>query len=442
MGIATSLGVFTIVLLLGMTLLRAIAWSTAALLMTLITLLDLALNPPFTREIALFGCLWIAVAVYLWQEVGRRATTLRGVRGVDLAYLVFTVGALVFALKATEGLHPKRGLVLAAFVPVLGALGAVGLRLPMLPSLVRLPEENDRGMHTTLLVSWSQMTLGHLVAVVIGVAALLIATLFDSEGSLIPAAVISVALMIGWAWVHAQNRAEALAEWLLPAAALLSLSVAVLIFAEMAPWSGLVVAVLCAAMLLLGLASRSFPATTLALLGMIAVPVPGLISGFTHHLDKIEFLFGLGTGAILIATSLMRHRIRAEFPDRPTEEFRILTGMRCAIWFVAGGALIVLLHLAEGALVTQIFITVSWGVVGFTLLIGGFLLRDWPLRLVALGAFALALGRIVFIDLTGFSPLTRAIALFGVGLLLVVAAVAYGLWKTRITDTGPADSAV
>lgn len=49
---------------------------------------------------------------------------------------------------------------------------------------------------------------------------------------------------------------------------------------------------------------------------------------------------------------------------------------------------------------------------------------------------------IFFIDMTGFSTLTRAIAFLSVGIVIVLAAVAYGLWRYRInppSDQGSSD---
>ena len=80
-------------------------------------------------------------------------------------------------------------------------------------------------------------------------------------------------------------------------------------------------------------------------------------------------------------------------------------------------------------------VTPSWGVLGAVLLGVGLLLADRTLRYTALAVFAIAIGRIFFHDLVGLDALTRAVAFFAVGLLLVVGGIAYGLARRRLTGT-------
>lgn len=104
--------------------------------------------------------------------------------------------------------------------------------------------------------------------------------------------------------------------------------------------------------------------------------------------------------------------------------------------FVFVGAACALAALAQPGFLFAQWVTVSWGAAGALLLAVGFLVPDRVARLVSLGVFALAVGRIVLIDLTGASTLARAVAMLGIGLFLVGAALAYGFLQKRLAGGG------
>lgn len=99
---------------------------------------------------------------------------------------------------------------------------------------------------------------------------------------------------------------------------------------------------------------------------------------------------------------------------------------------VALGIIAALTLLAKGVLFSGMFITLSWGVLGIALLFGGFLMLNAPMRYSAMAVFALSIGRVFLFDLAGSSLATKVVAFIGLGILLIVAGIAYGALSKRL----------
>jgi uncharacterized membrane protein len=100
-------------------------------------------------------------------------------------------------------------------------------------------------------------------------------------------------------------------------------------------------------------------------------------------------------------------------------------GFEASWWFLAGGAASALLVLSAETLVGGALVTVSWGVVGGLMLAAGLIFPDDRTRRVAYGIFGAAVLRVFYHDVAMLSPTARAVAFFGLGLLLVGASLGY-----------------
>ncbi len=137
-------------------------------------------------------------------------------------------------------------------------------------------------------------------------------------------------------------------------------------------------------------------------------------------------------GAALLLTAMLLLPI---FWQKAPESASVWGALRAAeVFRLLGivGAVLTLAVLGLSDLLIGPAVTPSWGLLGAILLGAGLLLADRTLRYTALAIFTLAVGRIFLHDMVGLDTLTRAVAFFGVGLLLLAGGVAYGLARKRL----------
>ena len=95
-------------------------------------------------------------------------------------------------------------------------------------------------------------------------------------------------------------------------------------------------------------------------------------------------------------------------------------------------------RLGVSPLARQVGVSVYWGLFAVASVVIGFALRRAGLRYFGLGLLALVLGKIVVIDLQTVGRGWRTLSFLGVGLLLLLTSVLYGLFAAKLGRKDPA----
>jgi len=158
-----------------------------------------------------------------------------------------------------------------------------------------------------------------------------------------------------------------------------------------------------------------------------------------------RFLGGLVVCAAAFMTALALHRD----PELAGEDERSL--MTLVSWM---GLLLLLMVLSiepyawirktvtdhqRAAWLSQMSLTLVWGVYASGLLSVGFWKRWRPLRLAALGLFGLTVLKLAFVDLAGLRQIYRILSFFVLGVLILGAAYLYHKAEKLLTQTRGAD---
>lgn len=106
------------------------------------------------------------------------------------------------------------------------------------------------------------------------------------------------------------------------------------------------------------------------------------------------------------------------------------------LYMLYGTAILTLLLLK---VIAAPYLSLSFGIEGLSLLIGGFLMRDRQFRIYGLIVMALVTGRLLFVDMAHYNTFGRIIAFIGTGMVFLIASYGYGRF-TRIFEDGHAHS--
>ncbi len=453
-----AFGAVAIILVLGIILFRARVWLAPAAISAAFALgMMIDRNMPSPAWIGA-RLLWVAVAMYLWQDLARQAGSRAWGVLLALVQVAFTAGVLFFAIGAVEPAAPMRGLCLAAGAAAAWAIGTFAFWFPPIPMLVRFPEaepdneDADGGVNEeggALLEAPApgfgsmHIRLGWMAAVAVGVAAFLFGALADAQKSLFSPAILVGCMAAGWAVFSAfasprkdslgaeeRFRNAAFYQALLGAGVLLMGGIAMLVFSRVAPWSLLATVALASGVLFAG-AWRPGRATALAgFLALIFLPALVMARVLTEKpANGTEEIYLLLACVLFAGMARFLPWIQKRIAERSEEDSLAKGAMP---WLIATGAAIALVTLTRGPMIPSSFITVSWGAVGILLLAAGLIWLDRTMRYVAMGVFVAAVGRILLRDLTGVSPLTRAVASLGIGVVLIGAGIAYGILRKRL----------
>ena len=199
-----------------------------------------------------------------------------------------------------------------------------------------------------------------------------------------------------------------------------------------------------AAFLAAGVRARSFPAR---LTGIVALVI-GLVLAYSLYergmLEEFLLFANLRFIACLIAL-LMTFAygfVLQRYSDVCGEDER--TGGKKLYW--AAGSLLLLLLTMEAYTYCKVAVadpqrarwmalmsvSIVWGVCAAAALAVGFWKRIRPLRLAALGLFAVTAAKLVLVDVAGVKQIYRIIAFFVLGLLMMGAAYLYHKVEKRI----------
>jgi uncharacterized membrane protein len=138
----------------------------------------------------------------------------------------------------------------------------------------------------------------------------------------------------------------------------------------------------------------------------------------------------LGAAALMILLARLLPLVR----KRLGGDSAFFTGTDAAWWYLGGGACVALFALSKGAVVDAALITPAWGALGGLMLASGLYFPDERSRRIAYAIFGMALFRVFYHDVAALSRTARAVAFFGLGLLMVGASVGYAMFSKRLQD--------
>lgn len=430
--------------LLAMVLLSAWGVYTGALLLSLCSAVYLTgsvYNQNFQGMPALGLVLPPLVLAFTWVLSWRRVTTHLGrllfLPGQIALCIAFVASVLAVSKQLANyvlqmGMHLP-GLLLFAVSAVWFAVALGSERF----SLTSIDDESDSVLPQTSR-RWSVPSWMHVLWGVTAISAILsLATIIleDSHTTLVSAFVVGGLMIVAHVYTaRGSNESERLIPAdLLALGTLVMMPVSILVLTKAAPLGILGAGAAIMALWVLSEWMRRPAFSAACALAVIGVTLLGTLSAIVepdHGRSGPLMLVALACVAVF-AGVIQYPRAGALLSMTPDG---MLDRLRAS--FIVAGAVCALAALAQPGFLFAQWVTVSWGAAGALLLVVGFLVPDRAARLVSLGVFALAVGRIVMVDLTGASTLARAVAMLGIGLLLVGAALAYGFLQKRLSGGG------
>jgi len=440
-GIGLTLGLGAVAVTAGMVLLRAHSWFAGAFILTFFAtaiLAELAVFSDRRFGIVAWAAILLPACAFFWNELSARAMTLPR----RIAFLL-PVGGLPLAFllamgETIEDCDPMRGTVMFALGGLVLGATILQMRFTRLPAVIRDFEAPDEDAPPSparrLDKAWRFALPGLTAGLTLLAAGCAAAATVDATDSILSAAIVSGSLLVAWFLL---DRAKGIPSWFAATACALSCTVMCMAFILSPPLetqAGMEVFLLASAFAAMGWTmKRSAPLLT-ALGWFVMAPIVILAdAGVPPRPDEMDTLIGLGTAAALIlATPLLRH-----WTQTLTSGWAISTELARLVRIVAAMVVVATTIAAmrvatRGVLLPATFATASWGFIAAFLLALGLLFRDSEMRFTSMGVFVVAIGRFLVVDMTGAPLLTRAVASFFVGLLLIAAGIAYAFLRKRI----------
>ncbi len=148
---------------------------------------------------------------------------------------------------------------------------------------------------------------------------------------------------------------------------------------------------------------------------------------------EVEFVAGPAIGVCLACVVLSR-LVRGAGRRLGLQEVWAAVPGFLAGWLVVASSLSFLALTATGGTLSATLVTVAWAGYGIALLVAGLTLADTPMRLTSLAIFAFAVGRVFLVDLANANLIVKAVAATGVGVVLILAGVGYGVFRRRMQE--------
>ena len=418
---------------------RIRTWQLPAAVYTLASL-ACAAGTTEVSPIAGLGAIAVQVALYsiAWDVLGRRvkfplkvlyAVFWAGVTVAAVAVCSFMIGRSIWSndTLVDAGINGNRAFVFMGMS--LAALATRLYRRSKLNVAGAVEEEADTSPVTHYLsLSFFMVCAFALVAIAYSFQ--------DAETNPMSSIVISAIAFTLWFFEGRRTQRSQSMEPLMMLGLVVG-SAGVLIYTDFALLTITGLVVFGIGMLLLSLRMKRFESALVAVTAMVALT--GIALGASRQVvnfEKSQALAGLASALIILGSAPLLRRIRVIAPPSHTARGII------DVLEVAGNALatvLALVLLSSGAILSGKFITVAWGLLAVGLLVGGFLFNSRTMRYGAMAIFALSIGRVVLYDLAGSDLMTKVIAFIGLGILLIVAGVAYGvLSKKFLREPKPA----
>jgi len=431
-----SLWVMSLVMAIGAIALRARAWTLPGMILTLAALVSVGST---VEKGQLFTIVvWMGAMGFLWREIVRRTQSKFG----RLTLVMFSAlfGMVGFGLTATwvDDYAPHASLAALALgvAPLLGALAAnrVGAFPALVRDLVSMRDPDDEEAHLRDERPLSARILFNpLLAYAVGAGGMgVIACIqYDAKLSLLSPALITGTLAAVWYMISRMEHRSPVAEGMVALSLMGVLTASLAQFTDYAQGSVLVALVATCIMVFSAVQRRSV-ATALVSLGWLAI-----ISCLPFIFAKLTTPTGGQTAVAILSLGIMactahvvpRARRMLSMPQDGTA----FGATMCAtIGFASVASM--LWFLANGTLIPSAWVTVSWGLFGTALLAGGMMIPDAQMRYSALCIFGISVVRVFIRDIADANVWMKVIAAMGIGLLLVLAGIGYGVFRKRLME--------
>jgi hypothetical protein len=428
-----------VVLIAGLLFLSAWNWFAAVAISAIVATVVMGVDHDGRLVIPLATACWAILCVTLWHEMTRRTTSAFGRVLTGLAVLALAPAMIIINGSVIPMIPAWNGLFLTLLAVVLVGMGLLVDRTAEWPRLVVEPTVEEGqwsifhnrsipdGFWRFVRVAWG----AGIVLALIGWAQIIA---FDSRDQLFSAALITT-VWVGL-WLLAVNRGKwhPAMPWVFAFAALLTICPSVLVSGDGRGYAVAVVFLFSAAAVATGLVRREKSmmmagALWLAALGALALFALQIPAGVA----RLEgwAVFASGAGLLLLAI-LVRSRLAHGGLD--ARQQILLRGI-----LVFSAVVCILASLASESTMPRYLATASWGLVAAGLLASGFLARDIMIRYAGFGVFVLAIGRIFVNDFARMDTITRFIAVFGVGLLMLASGIVYW-WLRSKSETSPGET--
>lgn len=263
-------------------------------------------------------------------------------------------------------------------------------------------------------------------AAMLAPAAIAVAVVMDARVNLVPVAVLSaMALVAAVAQLRSSGR-EDQAGTLLFAVPLLAMSIAVPLYDHgTGPLTLVKIGLLGGGFFAVAQYLRRDAAKGVAIAQVCVVMLMYLLE--TAHPEGHGTTAGF-VGLALAAVALVAMRFAG--PQNEFNQGAIPVGFGCVTALRA---------LMVGQLLNGELITASWGLLALAMLVCGFLFRDRVWRWSAIAIFAVALVRVVFVDLSDSNGTAKILAAFFIGAFMLGSAYLYGILSNRFLhdETAP-----
>lgn len=440
---STALWVMSLIMVLGAIALRARAWTLPAIIMTLAALVSL--GDSVTRGELFTVVVWMGAMGFLWREIVRRTQSKFG----RLLLVMFSAlfGMVGFGLTAAwvDDFAPRASLAALALgvVPLLGALAAN--RVGAFPALVRDivskrdPDDDEAHLRDERSLA-ARILFNPLLAYAVGAGAtgVIACIQYDAKLSLLSPALITAALGGVWYMITRMEHRTPVAEGII-ALSLMSVLTASLAQFTNYEQSAVLVALVATCVMVFAAVQRRSVSTALVALGWLAV-VACLPLGFSFLTKPIASQTAVAILSLGIMACTAHIVPRARRMLAMPEDGTAFGAAMCAIIGFAS-VTSMLWFLANGALVPTAWVTVSWGLFGTALLAGGMMIPDAQMRYSALCIFGISVFRVFIRDMADADVWMKVIAAMGIGLLLVLAGIGYGVFRKRLMEKSPDEPA-
>lgn len=432
---APILGIFATILLLGIILLGAHGWILGAMAISAAAPMVLySAGTSSTLRLAL--CMTLgALIILLWDDVLRRVRSDVG-RVLVVLFTACFAAVMAFDLQWSAALAaPWSGPLAAVYTLIIGALAMLLARTGRLPAIITAPVSEESPEPARLRPVLVKFTCSSFAAALFVVSVIWLCIAEDAPISPVSSAAMAFVLLAAWASRRGISARPAVSGALL-AAGLFVGTIGAFVYTKGALTAAAPAAI--AGLLCFAYAHKRSPHTDVVL-AMAALLGIGALSIGVHQINlnnaPLPAACGLLAAAIIIAAAAMHAVMSGPITIESSREARALRHSGVLLTIV--GTALALISLAKGTLLAGMFITVSWGIVALLLLFCGFLFLDAGMRYTSMVVFGLAVFRTFFHDLAHSNAITRVVAFIGVGILLIVAGVAYGVLSKRLLREKP-----
>ncbi len=444
LGIILSVGIASSLLVLGMAVLRARAWFLGTVIFCLGAFFFMMDNAGSTARYVPLQFVWWGAMLYLWGDCARKTLHLPARILNILVQLCIALCLILYAGVRLEHHDPFSGILAALMAGAAAFIALLGNRLPELPVLVRQPDVDpyEKFRHNSFDTTWEIFRPGYFGGLALAGLALLLAVMVDAKTNLVSAGVLSIAGIGAWFMTARRMKSNFVAQTLILLAVTVVWNGALFVFGdgEIPFIFGAMISV--GIFYVLGIARRRFALLAVSVPWLMLIPSFCIAAFVTlNSVPRFDALCGLGVALLALVAHRLLLIAKQRFDVEQLSKFwQAFFSPAMNYWLVFAGTLTGLVFLASGALVTDVLITASWGVVFIALIVSGLLMADRAFRYAGISTLIFTIARIFAHDLVSSPLRTKGVAFFAVGLFTIFGGLAYVFLQRRLLPQEKPDS--